>query len=461
MTMPRSLQAAVKRLELNRDLSTMQTPLSTSSDDWQAEAWRLYEQVGELQSVCSWLGNAASRVTLFAAEVDAETGRADTPTTDKAAQSIVSDMAGGVVGQSSMNRQAAVLLTVVGEYYVAIMTDDDGAESWNVVPHERVSRDMNGNFTVNINGHDRSINAETDSLFRVHVPDPRKPERAHSSVKAALPILREIVAMDSVIRAESQSRVAGAGLLIVPTEAQLPTTNAPGAAGAVNSASFSRRLAETMRKATDDLSSPEAITPVVVRVPGEMADKFKHLTLSSDITKQAVETREKAIRRLALSLDIPPEVLTGLGDSTHWNANLVDESALRQHIAPLMAVICEAMTEAVLRPLLEHEPLSIIDPDDVFVAFSMQALAQKQDRSQTAIEAFDRNAITAGALRRELGFSEDDAPAQLDDIEQQQALAERLVSGAPSLLPLLADILGLDINVNASQLPGGDHDERL
>lgn len=255
MTMPRSLQAAVKRLELNRDLSTMQTPLSTSSDDWQAEAWRLYEQVGELQSVCSWLGNAASRVTLFAAEVDDETGRADTPTTDKAAQSIVSDMAGGVVGQSSMNRQAAVLLTVVGEYYVAIMTDDDGTESWNVVPHERVSRDMNGDFTVNINGHERVINAETDSLFRVHVPDPRKPELAHSSVKAALPILREIVAMDSVIRAESQSRVAGAGLLIVPTEAQLPTTNAPGAAGAVNSASLSRRR-RLLRTPASGLESP-------------------------------------------------------------------------------------------------------------------------------------------------------------------------------------------------------------
>jgi hypothetical protein len=35
--------------------------------------------------------------------------------------------------------------------------------------------------------------------------------------------------------------------------------------------------------------------------------------------------RREAVERLAIGLDMPPEVLLGLGDSNHWSAWQVDE----------------------------------------------------------------------------------------------------------------------------------------
>lgn len=451
--MPRSLQAAVRRLDFAPPSSSQVLGRSGTGreDDWQAEAWRMYREVGELSAVCSWMGSSASQVTLFAADPDPETGAANAPTDYSPAAALVRDMAGGPTGQSEMLRHAATLLTVCGELYVVLTVDDQGEEEWTLVPPDRVSRDAQGGWTVNIDGQDRALDEDEESLFRVWNRDPHHPEDATSSVRAALPVLREIRAMDRVIEAAARSRVAGAGVLIVPSEATIPAGRAPVGgdgpgiapadpyqAAATSSQSFSRALSGVMKRALDDPGSPEAVTPIVVQAPAEAAKGFVHLTMESEITEQAVATRERAIRRLALSLDIPPEILTGLGDSTHWNAALVDEASLRQHIAPMLATICDALTTAVLQPLMADDPAA----RDIIVGFDMSALSQKTDRSEAAISAYDRGAISQEALRRELGFDPDDAPQAANDQERLRALAEKMVSQAPSLFPYLAETLG-------------------
>lgn len=450
MRMPKSMTAAVRRMEF-----TQRTPAEVSwgakEDDWQAEAWEMYQQVGELSAVCRWMGSSASRVTLFAAEVDETSGRADTPSSLPAAVDLVQDMAGGASGQSDMLRQAAVLLTVVGEFYVAILTNEEtGEETWKIIPADRVRQNYNGSWVVTIDGEDREIDEETESLFRVWDRDPHHPERATSSVRAALPVLREIVAMDRLIQAVSRSRVAGNGLLIIPQEANIPSSDGPtggqvpGLPGPVKvqgqdaANNLSSTLSKVMKRAIDDPGSSSAVTPIVVSTPGEYVESFKHLRLDTDLTQTALDTREKSIRRLALSLDIPPEVLTGLGDSTHWNAALVDEASLRQHIAPMMATICEAMTEAVLHPMLSDVPGS----EGVVVGFDMSALAQKQDNSDNALAAYREGIIGPDTLRRELGFGDDDRPEEQGEQERLRSLAERMVAQAPSLFPYLADVLG-------------------
>ena len=452
--MPKSLTAAVERMELGRQQSARQFTApgwnSGAEDSWQSEAWDRYRTVGELSAVCRWMGSSAARVTLFAAEVDDDTGRAENVSTNPVARDIVADMAGGAVGQSDILRQAAVLLTVCGEFYVVILYNEETDEEvWRLVAPDRVKQDAQGTWQVTIDGEPRDLDPEQDSIFRVWDRDPRYPEQATSSVRAALPVLREIRAMDKVIAAAARSRVAGNGILIIPSEANVPDPDrAPrgGAVGGVrppmittpNSASnMARALSATMKKSLDDPGSSAAVTPIVITAPKETAAAFKHLRLDSEITEQAVATRERAIRRLALSLDIPPEILTGLGDSTHWNASLVDESALRQHIAPMMSTICEAMTTAVLQPMLGDDQAT-----EIIVGFDMSSLSQKQDKSDVALQAYAQNAISVQALRRELGFDEQDAPQTMDEPERLRALAERMVAQSPSLLPYLAGVLG-------------------
>lgn len=454
--MPKSLTAAVQRMELGQQQSARQFAApgwnSGQEDNWQDEAWQMYREVGELSAVCRWMGSSASRVTLFAAEVDDDTGRAENTTDNPVARDIVADMAGGAVGQSEMLRQAAVLLTVCGEYYVVVLYNEEtGEEAWRLVSPDRVKQDAQGTWQVTVDGEQRELDPEQDSIFRVWDRDPRHPEQATSSVRAALPVLREIRAMDKVIAAAARSRVAGNGILIIPSEANVPDPEQAPRGGTVGGATrppvitkpnsannMARALSATMKKSLDDPGSSAAVTPIVITAPKDTADAFKHLRLDSEITEQAVATRERAIRRLALSLDIPPEVLTGLGDSTHWNAALVDESALRQHIAPMMATICEAMTTAVLQPLLGDDDLGT----EIVVGFDMSSLAQKQDKSDVALQAYAQNAISVQALRRELGFDEEDAPQVSNEQERLRSLAERMVGQAPSLFPYLAEVLG-------------------
>ncbi len=443
MTLPRSLRAAVRRLDLTATDAPTTTRRNTGNTDWQARAWTMFTEVGELQAVTQWVGNMASQVALYAAVASDETGEL-TPADDRSAARVVADMAGGSSGQSQMLRHAAVLLTVVGEYYVAIVTDPEtGEEEWFTLPPHRVWVDHAGGWRVVLGGEEREVDPDVDSIFRVHVPDPHAPEEPHSAVRSALPILEEIRAMDRVIEADARSRVSGAGILLVPTEAQLPGGDPMG--GVSPASTFTRRLYETMRRASDDQSSPEAVTPIVVRTPADTADAFQHLTLESKITERALDTRAAAIRRLAMSLDVPPEVLTGMGNSTHWNAELVDENSLRAHVGPLMSVICEALTVAVLRPVLEHEPMLSVDPAAVHVGFDMRALAADTDNSETALAAFDRGAIGQQALRRELGFAEADAPGGVSEEERLRQLAEGMVARAPSLFPYLAETLGFDL----------------
>ncbi|MGN8890007.1 hypothetical protein [Dysosmobacter sp. HCP28S3_G4] len=475
-----SLTASVKKMEVG-------VPQSNSSgfqDDkkktaWQAEAWEMYNTVGELSAVCQWIGSSAARVGLYAADVDPDTGRTNSPSDNRLARQIVRDIGGGAEGTAELLRHAATLLTVVGEFYIAIITDDNtGEEQWLVIPTNHVSKTIRGEWEIKLGEKKHIINDDTESLFKVWIKSPNEPTESRSSVRAALPVLREIRAMDRIIAAAARSRVSGNGILIVPAEAELPRRRPPRAADAPglpprpamptqedDATSFSKSLYTTMKSAQDDPDSPAAVTPIVVKVPSEHAAQFRHLTLDTGIEAKAVDTRERAIRRLALSLDVPPEVLLGMGDSTHWNAGLVDESALRQHISPLVEVICDSLTESVLRPFMPEG-----EAGSVAVAADMSALAQKQDKSQAALDAFDRGVLSAAALRRELGFSEDDADDKDSDVARR-ALAERLVTKAPSLFPYLAEVLGFTLPQNVLDRPissnvgaplravtaGGDH----
>ena len=57
-----------------------------------------------------------------------------------------------------------------------------------------------------------------DAIIRSYRPHPRYHDQADSPVRSALPILREIALLNQHIGAQARSRLAGAGLLIVPSE---------------------------------------------------------------------------------------------------------------------------------------------------------------------------------------------------------------------------------------------------
>lgn len=263
----------------------------------------------------------------------------------------------------------------------------------------------------------------------------------------------------AAIEGAAKSRLAGNGILALPQEIAIPNTEPPkGEADApglpaerpadvsVTANDIMMQLQQVMTTAIADPNSAASRVPIVLKAPGETLDKIRHITLHSEVTAENLETREKAIIRLARSLDIPPEILTGIGGTNHWNAWSIDEDAVRSHISPLMTIICDALTEAVLRPLLDVQG---VDSRQFVIWFDTTPLTQKPDRSEDAIDAYDRGAISVATLRRELGFDDADAPVASDSqtAEEKAAddrqLALDIVKGSPSALPMVAHILKL------------------
>lgn len=437
---------------------------TTTAGSWTAEAWGYYDTVGELRYVCEWLGNNLSQVTLLASDVD-EQGNPTGTTNDEQASQIVADIAGGPAGQAQLLSRLAVFLTVPGEGWVAVITrpDADGVEQqeWQVLSTEEVKRQGNSVILELDDGTDYQLDPDRNILTRIYRPHPRRSREADSPVRAALSVLNEIVRTSATIDGAAKSRLAGNGILAIPSEVSMPVqrppramTDAPGLVTEgggyesgfdaydqrVSATDVTAQLQQVMTMAIQDPSSAAALVPIVLQAPGDQISNIRHITFQSEITDTALRTRDNATLRLARALDVPQEVLMGMADANHWSAWQIDEASIKTHIKPLMTIICDALTESILRPLLRS--MGHPDPDSVTIWFDTTNLTQRPNRAEDAKAAHQAGAISDDALRRALGFSEDDGPkAELTD-DDLKRLAVKMVGQAPSLYPLLAEFIG-------------------
>lgn len=451
------------------NITATSTTKVADTGGWKQQAWEAYDTVGELRYVCQRIANSLSRVSLYAADIDEASGRpTSTPTDNEAAAAIVRDIAGGPAGRAALISKLVTHLTVPGEGWITVITrttDSIQVEEWHVLSAEEiVSRGSQVTLKLE-DGTEHTFNPAQDLLTRVHRPHPKNSRESDSPTRAALPILNEISRTTQAIDGAGKSRLAGNGILLLPSEISMPVTEAPqpdpDAPGlppggpvtvekSVTAQDVMVQLQQVMTTAISDPTSAAAMVPIVLKASGEHLDKIRHIRFESDVTETNLATRDRAIHRLALSLDIPPELLTGVGSTNHWNAWAIDEDAINTHFAPLMTIIVDALTQAILRPLLAAAGH---DPDRYTVWFDLSDLAQKPNRSAHALEAHERGAISLETLRKELGFTDNDAPTADMDAAQQRQLAIQMLSKAPSLLPMLAPLLGLPVNLDAGLAP--------
>jgi hypothetical protein len=160
----------------------------------------------------------------------------------------------------------------------------------------------------------------------------------------------------------------------------------------------------------------------------------KWLQFDSDFDAMAIQLREEAVRRFATGADVPAEILLGLGDASHWGAWALTAEALRMGAEPRLALVCSALTNEWLRPLLKAE--GDPDADTAMVWYDTSGLRSSSNKGASAIEAYKENLISDQAARRELGFTEMDAPEGGTPRREERGTTE-----------------GTDIPVNETQAP--------
>jgi hypothetical protein len=442
-------------------------------NDWQEAAWDAYEMVGELSYYGSWRANSCSRCRLVASDVDPVTGLPTGATENPRVSDIVRAIAGGPLGQAQYISRATECLTVPGEYWTLVAylgatdADKNPVATWLVLNRGdiKTSGGSGGGSVIMPDGEEYTLKLPQDTIFRVWNPRARKAWEADSPVRACLPTLREIIRTTKTIDKANKSRLIGNGILFVPHEMSLPSSQAPTSAGKPDGAPYTppptmvgtpavdqlqTLLVQTAMVAVEDEESMSAHMPVIAAVPGEQTKNILHLKFDDQVTEVAIKTRTDAIKRLAMGLDVSPERLLGVGEtSNHWSAWAIGDEDVRLHIAPVMETICQALNEQVLRPMLEREG---IDPDAYLIWYDSSELTADPDKTDEATAAFDRGAITADAYRDFLGLGESGYDFATLDGWQQWAVDK--VSQDPALMQTLLPLLPtLDGVIEADMFP--------
>lgn len=414
-----------------------------NAQGWQSEAWRFYDIIGELRYAANYIGNILSRATFEVEQTEGPSGtvlpKGPAVVTSGPAVEALSALTAQDSTEEAILKAFGIHLTIAGECYLIGLTGD-GEDTWGVYGVTEVEHTGTGDNTKWTLKEENGRRRELDNavVIRVWRPHPRNHLLADSPVRSVLPILTEIEYLTRHIFAQVQSRLAGAGILELAQGMTFPVV--PGSEGLGTADQFMQMLGEAMVRPIKDPSSPASIVPIVVTSPDDLIGKMNHTTFWSPLDEHAVELRTEAIRRLALGMELPPEIMLGQGQTNHWSGWLIDESAVKAHIEPLLAIVTNAITVKYIRVATDSTMWRV-------VADTAQ-MRLRPDRSKEALELYDRGELDGEALRRETGFDEDDAPTN----PQLKAWLLKKVAGGsatPEQVDAALKALGVDLGVSA------------
>ncbi|WP_228980143.1 hypothetical protein [Streptomyces sp. DH12] len=432
--------------------TTAKTTTQGTGKGRQERAWSYY-RTPEVRSFANWIGNAMSKAVLFAGRRgpgDSIERAAD----DHPAARIVAEIAGGRDGQAQLLREYGRHLAVAGEAWTVIRPREARPPDWHVVSVLEMSSKgrtleatIDGKQVAIPPGDDDGPVSDLDPVaIRVWDPSPEKHIEADSPVLASLDELEELRILGAAVRAIALSRLTGRGLLIVPKGTRFPT-----GVGQDSEDDLIDVFIETAATAIQDPDSAAATVPIILEVPEGLVGQIQRLTFESNFDELAIRLREGNIRRFATAADIPGEFLLGMGGINHWGAWELTSEAISLGIEPRLSVVTHAYTDHWLRPLLEAE--GVPDAEEWGIFGDTSPLRVRTNRSQTALELYDRGAISARALRRETGFDEADAP-DATDTPQLQTEEEPDVPTTEPRLPV-DETTSIPDTLPAAALPAG------
>lgn len=440
MAAPKIMLASATRLTGATSSKPKNKTKQVKSEEWQRRAWEWFDEIPEYRMAVTWMGSMLSKGVLFPTK-DGQ------PTTDEHAVKAMQLLFGGEQGQAEMLRGLAIQFTVAGEAY--LIGEDNGDElgdQWYVVASTEITR--NGD-TWKMGKRE----LKNPLIIRLWRPHPRTYTDPDAPSRPVLPILAELDGLTKHVAAQIDSRLAGAGMLLFPEEATLGTTVASttNEEGETTTAPITgvdkilQDLMQAMMTAIQNREDASALVPIIAQGPGEYLDKIRHLTFASTLDAEARELRNEAIRRLALGMDLPPEILTGTGDVNHWGAWQIDETSVKAHAEPMLAIICSSLAVGYLRPYLEEQGLSTEEAMAYGIGADTAKMRLRPNRSKEAIELYDRGELSAAAMLRENGFDPEDA---MDEDERRLQLTRKLAGGTTTPEAVVEALRLLGVNLS-------------
>lgn len=427
---------------------------SSGDDGWQKQAWYYYDAVGELRFAFNYLANAVSRATIYAAELDPETGLVTGPTEDARAQAAAQQVLGGADDRPQLQSTMTLHWQVAGETYMLIVPQGRSTpDRWMTLTRNSL-RQQGGTWSFKdpLTGVWTKLRSPQDRLIRVWSPHPDDQVHADCAMRAAIPICDEIEKASQNIIARLNSRLASNGIYFLPQEIDFATAKGEQA----NAQTFMKLFMELAQANIANPGTAAAQVPFMADVPGEMIAMLKdgHVDFSTTLDSAVPELREAAITRLGRTVDMPREIALGqMAEANHWTAWQIDETTYKIHLESLLLKLGMALTKEYFRPTLSA--MGISDPDRFVLAWDVMQVVSRPGDTDDDKYLWENRLVSDDYLRDRFSVPDDAIPAPE---EVQRRRLEQAVQVAPTLAaqPEIAqELFGLEVAPAAAGVAAG------
>lgn len=443
---PRVLRAAGVKIE--RMSAERMRAIAGNKQTWQSRAWSYRDAIGELRFALQYRARAISRAQFFIAqtvddedepvpvslrsEKDDKTGepteRSRVITADErlcaAAEAELArlplDSGYGFAGIWSEN------FDVAGECYLHGRRIDDPAGG---EPEEEWA--IRSILDIDVQGSDITLKDElgqprrldladpsrdhegTEELYRLWVPHPARAHLADSAFNALEDVLEDILLAGGEIRAASRSRQAANGIWPVPHGMTLmKNTKKDGSEPEDQSSSFILDITAAFLAPITNEGDPGSVAPIIItgtREDIEVASK-SFIRFDRETNPEVIARLEFGLKRMGTSIDLPPEIITGMAEANHWTAWQIDAATFRHYLEPSLRLMVDSLTTAFIRRALLAQGFAPAEVKQIRVWYNADNITENPNRRQDALDARAAGAIGDDPFRAALGFSAADAP---------------------------------------------------
>lgn len=431
----RGITASAQRMNLRSQAELQEHATRSQRQQWQAVAWEHFDRIGEINFAYGLVASVMSRIRLYPAvvvdpdappvsltdaatierpESEVEEGNFTKADNGISPQQAIEarDMFRRALGPSdvpSLMRSFSLNVSVPGECY---LTHIDGR--WQVKSTDELRVDTSGvPKLVRSQGATPRDLPVTTVIGRVWREHPRFSAEAYSSLKPLADDCDELLLLGRVIRTVSRAQL-NAGILYIPDEVVLASrteTDDPEIESDEED-DFEKELLETLTAPVGDEAAANAVVPMLLRGPAELGDRIKHILLERKIDEFLVNRADRTLERVLQGLDVPKDVVTGLANVKYSNAIQIDESLYKAHVEPLALMICDAVTDIILRPLLRAAGWDPELANRMVVWYDPSEVTTRPDRASDAQRLYDANELSGSALRQAYGYSDADRPSE-------------------------------------------------
>lgn len=470
---PRTLTASAARIDLKNKKEVDAINKRRQQDQWQQEAWQYYDLIGEIKYTANLVASVMSRVNLYVGYVQ-ET--ADVPSdishVEKLDEEFVQDskdilylLESGNGGTSGLLRNAALNLFVAGECWLV----REPARFSTGEPDRYQIRSVSEIMSTTGRKAQVVIKPRRDAKPSDYIPLPtdgyaariwrnhgQYSDEPDSSVKGILDLCDRLLLLDRAMAESAKSRL-NAGLIFLPdglsSAAEMDMD--PGAEGdptqmtAEADEEFEEEFVHGLTAPIADITSGAAQIPTVLRGPDDLGEKIRYMTFERPTDDHHVQMADRLLERILGGLDIPKDVAAGMSSVKYSNAIIIEEQLYKAHIEPMILLIADCLTIGFLRPALRAQgwPEKLVNRAVIW--YDPAAITAKPSKAEAATTLYGLKVLSASALRRANGFTDSDAPSELE--AAQRMAEERAVISDAMSETLLSTLIPEEIKNQARQ----------